>query len=47
MHSNQSLVLVNYGNANGAELWNYAKEIKKEVFNKFKIQLEEEVNLIN
>ena len=47
MHSNQSLILVNYGNATGTELWNYAKEVKKKVFNKFKIKLEEEVNLIN
>ena len=47
MHRNQSLVLVNYGDATGTELWNYAKEVKKKVFNKFKIKLEEEVNLIN
>jgi len=40
------LVLVNYGNASGVEIYELAKKIKKEVLNKFKVALEIEVNII-
>jgi UDP-N-acetylmuramate dehydrogenase len=44
-HSNQSLVLVNYGGATGEEILKLAAEIKKSVYEKFKISLHEEVNI--
>lgn len=46
VHKNQALVLVNYGNATGKEIFNLANTIKKSVYNKFKINLEMEVNII-
>lgn len=46
MHAKQALVLVNYGNATGAELWEVAQMVQKEVFVKFGIELEPEVNVI-
>ena len=46
MHAKQALVLVNYGNATGAELWEVAQMVQKEVFAKFGIALEPEVNVI-
>lgn len=46
VHKNQALVLVNYGNAKGMEIYQLAKKIQKTVFEKFKIQLEIEVNII-
>lgn len=45
-HKNQALVLVNYGNAKGEEIWNLAKEIQKSVFDKFGITIEPEINII-
>jgi UDP-N-acetylmuramate dehydrogenase len=41
-----ALVIVNYGNATGEEILHFAKEVKKSVYEKFDIVLEEEVNLI-
>ncbi|WP_291723178.1 UDP-N-acetylmuramate dehydrogenase [Bernardetia sp.] len=45
-HKNQALVLVNYGNAKGEEIWNLAKEIQKSVYNTFGIKIEPEINII-
>lgn len=45
-HISQSLVLVNYGNATGTEIWNLALEIKKSVFEKFGIEITPEVNVV-
>lgn len=46
VHKNQALVLVNYGNASGDEIWQLAQNIQKKVLEKFKIRLEAEVNII-
>lgn len=45
-HSRQALVIVNYGSATGEEVLHFAKEIKRSVYEKFEIILEEEVNII-
>lgn len=46
VHNKQALVLVNFGNASGVEIYELAKKIKEEVLNKFKVALEIEVNII-
>ena len=43
VYKNQPLVIINLGNASGNEIINFAKRIKDSVFNKFDIELEEEV----
>ena len=45
-HKSQALVLVNYGNATGREIWNLALEIQKSVFEKFGIEIMPEVNVV-
>ena len=45
-HKNQALVLVNYGNAKGQEIWNLAQQIQKSVFDKFGITIEPEINIV-
>jgi len=45
-HSKQALVLVNYGDATGQEILNLSREIKESVFQKFGIELREEVNIV-
>jgi len=47
VHKNQALVLVNYGNANGVEIYDLAQKIKATVLKTFGISLEIEVNIIN
>lgn len=46
IHTKQALVLVNYGNATGSEIWSLAQTIQKTVKEKFGIQIEAEVNVI-
>ncbi|MDG3580821.1 UDP-N-acetylmuramate dehydrogenase [Galbibacter pacificus] len=45
IHKNQALVLVNYGNASGKELWDLALKIQQSVKEKFNILIEPEVNV--
>lgn len=45
-HAKQALVIVNYGNASGIEIYNHAILVQKEVKNKFGILLSPEVNFI-
>jgi UDP-N-acetylmuramate dehydrogenase len=42
---NQPLVLVNYGNATGAEILNFSKRVQTAVFEKFSIRISPEVNI--
>ena len=46
VHKNQSLVLVNLGDANGKEIYDLSKSIIEDVNKIFNIQLEREVNII-
>ncbi len=45
VHKNQALVLVNYGNAKGIDVYNLSEEIIKNVFLLFGVKLEREVNI--
>ncbi|RDK84680.1 UDP-N-acetylmuramate dehydrogenase [Marinirhabdus gelatinilytica] len=45
IHKNQALVLVNHGNASGAEIWELAIKIQKKVKELFGIYIEPEVNV--
>jgi len=46
VHEKQALVLINYGNASGMEIFKLSEDIKKSVFEKFGIELEREVEVI-
>jgi len=45
VHKNQALVLVNYGNATGAQIWELALKIQQKVAKDFGITIEPEVNV--
>lgn len=45
VHKNQALVLVNYGNAKGEQIWELAQNIQKSVQDKFNVYIEPEVNI--
>ena len=46
VHDKQALVLINYGKANGKEIFNLSQAIKKSVYEKFGVELEREVEVI-
>ncbi|MBD0779834.1 UDP-N-acetylmuramate dehydrogenase [Maribacter sp. ANRC-HE7] len=46
VHKNQALVLVNYGNATGAEIIGLAQKIMDTVYNTYGIRIHPEVNII-
>jgi len=46
VHEKQALVLINYGNASGRQIFNLSQKIQQSVFEKFGVALEREVNCI-
>lgn len=45
-YKNQALVIINYGNANGDEIQMFASKIQKDVYGKFRIEIQPEVNIL-
>lgn len=46
VHKNQALVLVNYGDGKGRDIWKLALEIQQAVMGKFSIEITPEVNVV-
>ena len=46
VHEKQALVIVNYSNASGYEIFELAKQIQKTILETFEIKLDIEVNVI-
>jgi UDP-N-acetylmuramate dehydrogenase len=46
VYEKQALVLVNYGNATGQQIFDFSAKIKQSVFEKFGVELEREVNCV-
>jgi UDP-N-acetylmuramate dehydrogenase len=46
VHEKQALVIVNYGNASGIEIFDLSEKIRKSVFEKFGVELEREVEVV-
>lgn len=46
VYDKHALVLVNYGQASGNDIWNIAEHVIETVFSKFQVRLEPEVNIV-